>query len=37
MDPLIILLLLAGALLAYQLIFRKDKDKLDKNGNPIKK
>jgi hypothetical protein len=37
MDPIIILVAIAVALLVYQLFFRNDDDKLDNNGNPIKK
>ena len=35
MDPVIILLAIAGLLLIYQIFFFKDKDKLDAHGHEV--
>ena len=37
MDIVTVLFITAGLLLFYQLVFRKDDDKLDKRGRPINK
>jgi hypothetical protein len=37
MDGLIVLLIIVAILLIYQLGFRKDEDKLDNTGHPVRK
>lgn len=37
MDAIIVLLILCGALLVYQIFFKRDEDSLDDDGNPVKK
>jgi len=37
MDILVILLIIAVILLIYELVIRRDEDKLDKTGHPLKR